>query len=536
MKQQGMKPRKQNFLEGALILITANIVIKLLGAVFKIPLKNLIGADGMGIYNTAYTPYAFLLSLATMGIPVAVSRMVAEANAMGRRGEVRHIFRVSLRICMIVGAAMGMILLIGAEPFVNAIPNTRALRAVMLFAPALFFATVVSAYRGYYQGMSDMIPTAASQLVEAVTRLAFGYAFARIAVRLGYSAEIAAAAAVFGVTLSTVCALLCLLIRKAAGGSVRTLSKKTKDSSNEITRRICRIALPITLASGVTSLTSFIDMFVIQNRLQTIGFTEAEASAQYGVYETMCVSMMNLPQTLIAAVTISLIPMAAASIARGETLRTHRIVDSALRLVSLMAFPCAVGLLTLSEPILALLFREDTAAAAPLLRILSFGTVFISFVSITNAILQAMGKERLSLYSMLSGAIVKLIVSYTLIGIPDIGIRGAPIGTAVCYAVILSINLILIARSPAVAPEKWSGFLKPALASALMGVFLHLCYPWLTAVLSGNAAVLLLIAGGAVIYVTALAAIHGIYREDILMLPKGDKIADIFKLTKENSE
>lgn len=534
MKKIRNRSQKQSFLEGALILMLANVVIKLVGAVFKIPLKNLIGGDGMGIYNTAYTPYAFLLTIATAGIPIAVSRMVAEANALGKTSEIKRIFRVSLITSVVVGAVLSALMFVFAKPFVESIPNTRALYSVMTFAPALFFGSVVSAYRGYYQGMANMVPTAVSQVIEAVSRLIFGYAFAFIAIKLGYSVEIAAAATILGVVVSTVAGMIYMLIREAVAGTIKKLPPSNAKPKREIGRQLRNIAIPITIASGVMSLTNFIDMYVIQNRLQTIGYSEQGASTLYGIYETMCVSMMNLPQTLIAAVTVSLVPMIAASVAQSNQHRAQRTVESSLRLVSLMAFPCAIGLFVLTEPILSLLFSEDVATAAPLLRTLTLGTVFISFVSITNAILQAMGKERVSLYSMLVGSVIKLSVNYFLIGMPAVGIAGAPIGTVLCYAVIMVVNLVIIIRSPQVAPRKWGSILKPALAAAVMGAFILLVYPWLSSVVGAKLAALIMICAGAALYVITLIAVHGFYREDIVMLPKGEKIADYLRLPKEN--
>lgn len=532
MKHKTLHSEKQSFLEGALILMVANLIIKFIGAIFKIPLKNLIGADGMGIYNTAYTPYAFLLTVATAGIPVAVSRMVAEANARGETREIRRIFRVSMTVCWVVGALLTAVLFFLAKPFVESIPNTRALLAVQFFAPALFFCSVMSAYRGYYQGMSNMVPTAVSQMVEAVARLIFGYAFAWIAIRMGYPVEIAAAATILGVVLSTAAGMLYMLLREAGRKTLHHLPSGAKTPKKAVAGELLRIALPITIASGVVTMTNFIDMYVIQNRLQAIGYTEEGASTLYGIYETMCVAMMNLPQTLIASITVSLVPMIAAAVAQENRLRARHTVESSMRLVSLMAFPCTVGLLTLTEPILSLLFHEDVATAVPLLKTLAVGTVFISFVSVTNAILQAMGRERISLYSMLIGSMVKLVVNYFLIGTPEIGVQGAPIGTVLCYLIIVLINLIVVIRSPQVAPKRWGSILKPALAAALMGAFILLLHPWLSAAIAPSLATLVLICTGAAVYFLTLFAIRGFYREDILMLPKGEKIANFLKLPK----
>lgn len=534
MRNLKTRTQKQSFLEGALILIAANILIKLIGALFKIPLKNLIGADGMGIYNTAYTPYAFLLTLSTVGIPVAVSRMTAQAEALGRERELRRIFGVSVGLSAAVGGVLSVILLLAARPFTEAIPNTRALYAVMMFAPALLFASIVSAFRGFYQGLSNMVPTALSQLVESVSRLLLGYTLAYLAISRGSSVETAAAAAILGVSLSTLLSLFYLLIREKLRGTVKKLPGSREGKRRNIARTLSRIAFPITLASGLTSLTGFIDMFVIQNRLQIIGYTEQGASTLYGIYETMCVSLINLPQTLVAAVTVSLIPMLSASLAQHDVVRSRRAVDSALRLTAFMAFPCTVAFLALPEPLLMLLFREDTAEAAGLLRILAPATVFISFVSVTNAILQAAGKERLSLYSMLIGSIVKLVVNYILVGSPEFGIAGAPISTVICYTVILILNLIFLLRMPEAAPKKWLSILKPGLAAVLMGVFIYLLYPWLSAGIGPKVAVILMMILGAVFYGAALLTLHGIYREDVLMFPKGEKIANFLKLSKEN--
>lgn len=522
--------QKQSFLQGALILMLANIVIKLIGAVYKIPLKNLIGGDGMGLYTTAYTPYALLLTIATAGIPVAVSRMVAEAGALGKTSEIKRIFKISLNVSIIMGAVLAAAMFAFAKPFVESIPNTRALYSVMVFAPALFFGSLVSAYRGYYQGMSNMYPTAVSQVIEAVFRLVFGYAFAYITIKLGYSVEIAAAAAIAGVVLSTIAGALYMVIRMGVGGEIKKLPPSNSKPKKEVASQLQKIAIPITISSAVISLTNFIDMIVIQNRLQTIGYTEKGASTLYGIYETMCISMMNLPQTLIAAVTVSLIPIIAASITQGNINRAKRTVESAMRLVSLMAFPCAVGLIVLTEPILSLLFNEDVLTAAPLLRSLAVSTIFMSFVALTSAILQSIGRERTALYSMLIGSGVKLIVNYILIGIPSVGISGAPVGTVLCYTVIMCINLIIVAGSKQAAPQKWMSILKPAAAALVMGIFVYLVYPWLSSNMNMAVSTLLMICAGALLYIITLVAIGGFYREDIEMLPKGKKIANLLKL------
>ena len=512
-----------------MILIIANVVIKLIGAIYKIPLKNLIGADGMGIYNTAYMPYAFLLNIAAAGVPVATSRMAAEALALGRGEQAKRIFRITMGVMLGLGTALALVQLLVARPFVEAIPNTRALTGALVFAPALLFSAAASAYRGFYQGMSNMYPTALSQTIEAAVKLIFGYGFAYIAISRGAGVEYAAAAAAAGVVVSTAASAGYLALRSAIVGDIRALRGGTSEARGKLTGRLCSIAVPVAVASSVMSLTNIIDMYIIQSRLQAIGYTESGASALYGIYETMGVSIMNLPQMLIVSLTISLIPVISASLATQEREKAVRTTESGLRLTALIAFPCATGLFVLTAPLLALLFKEDVLTAAPILRMMSVSTVFVCFLSITNAVLQAIGKERMSLWSMIGGAAIKLIVNYILIGIPSIGIYGAPIGTALSYIGIVVFNLIVIGRSH-VAPQRWGSILKPVPASIVMGAAVYFLYPLLENALGGKLAALAAVLFGVVVYLVILFVIRGIYREDIEMLPKGKKLANILKL------
>ena len=533
MKHNTRHIQRQSFLEGAMILIIANIVIKLIGAIYKIPLKNLIGADGMGIYNTAYMPYAFLLNVAAAGVPVATSRMVAEAVALGRSTQAKRTFHITMTVMLALGTVLCIILIAIARPFVESIPNTRAYMSVLIFGPALFFSAVASAYRGFYQGLSNMYPTAISQTLEAVVKLIFGYGFAYLAISSGASIEYAAAAAVGGIVVSTAVSALYLMVRTWIRRPLHAMGAGHSEGYSERRAKLAKtlgsIAVPIAIASSIMSLTNIIDMYIIQSRLQAIGYTESGASALYGIYETMCVSIMNLPQTLIASLTVSLIPIISANLVTGSRDSAVRTTESGLRLTSLIAFPCAAGIFVLTGQILGLLFTDDVATATPLLRMMSISTVFICFVSITNGILQAIGKERVSLWSMFFGAGVKLAVNYVLIGIPTIGIYGAPVGTVISFAGITIFNLVVIQHSR-VSPRRWGSILKPMAAALVMAALVWMIYPPLAGVLGTKIGTLGAIAVGAVVYCVVLYAIHGIYREDILMLPKGEKIAGFLRL------
>ncbi len=526
------KEKKQSFLQGALVLVIANALVKVIGAIFKIPLDNLIGADGMGLFLVAYYLYNMMFVLSTAGLPVAVSRMVAESNALGKGAEVKKIVRVALGMFLTIGAACSIAMFIGARFYVESVQNTRAFYSVLAIAPAVFFVAIMSVYRGYYQGISNMYPTAISQVIEALSKLLLGYTFAYLLLKSGYGVEIAAAGAIAGVTLGTVFGALYLAVKKHRNKETLPSYNSECRSASELAKKLITIAIPITIGSAVLSVTNLIDTGVVMTRLQSIGFSENEANVLYGLYSNKAVSLMTMPQTLITAFTVSLIPVIAGSNAKKDYVKASKTADSALRCTCMIALPCAVGLGTLAWPILNLLFTntDEVNLAAPLLRMLSPAVVFVAIVSVTNAIMQAAGKERLTVVSMLVGCVVKLTCNYILVGTPSINISGAPIGTLCCYASIAIMNLVILFTKTSIAPKNWASLIKPLLSAAIMGVCTYFAYGLLETVVGAKLGVCVAIVIAVIVYFGLMVLIKGIYKEDVLMLPKGEKIAKLLRL------
>lgn len=206
------KSRSSSFFEGAFILVVSNAIVKVIGAFFSIPITNMIGGDGNGIFTVAYYIYQAMFVISTAGLPVAISKMVAEANALGKYREVKRIFRVSITIFSAIGGAVTAIMILWADVFVEMIGNTLAYYAVMAVAPSIFFVSVVSAFRGYYQGLSNMVPTAISQVIEAGGKLVFGLLFTYVLIEKGFSLEIVVAGSIGGVTVGTVLSALYVIM------------------------------------------------------------------------------------------------------------------------------------------------------------------------------------------------------------------------------------------------------------------------------------------------------------------------------------
>lgn len=534
----GLTKRRNSFVEGAFILIAANLATKVIGAIFKIPLGNMLGADGMGLFYVAYNIYTALFVISTAGLPVAISKMVSEANALGRPAEGRRILSVALTAFSAFGLLATGVLWFGAGAFTRLVGNSGAMLAVRAVAPSLFFVSVMSVIRGYYQGLADMVPTAVSQVLEALGKLVLGYLAAKMLLGAGYGLPVAAAGAIGGVTFGSAVSTLYLVGRHLLGrrGAPKD-GVGARVPRRSILKRIILISVPVMVGASVLSLTNLIDMAMVMNRLQDIGFSEEAANTLYGSYG-LAQTLFNLPQTLVVALSVSIIPAVSAYYARRSRELAQRTIHSALRIASLIALPSAAGFLVLAGPILDLIYYskpEDSATAAPLLAILGAAVFFVAMVSLTNSILQAVGRVHVPVYTMLIGGAVKLAVNYVLVGTPQVNISGAPIGTALCYVTIALLNLAALRRAG--LPIAYAKvYLRPAIAAGLMGLFTWLIRDPVMALAGGRWGVLPVIALAALFYGLMLLAVRALPLEDVLLLPKGDKIAKILRLRGENAK
>lgn len=524
--------QKKSFIQGALILVVANLIVKLIGALYNIPLTNLIGEDGIGYYTTAYELYAFLFVLSTAGLPVAVSKMVSASNALGRAKEVQKIFKVSLMTFIVVGAAGSFAMYMGAKAFSHSVNNDLAYLSVVVVAPSIFFVAVISTYRGFFQGLQDMVPTAISQVIEALCKLFVGFFCAWYFIKKEAPIHVTASGAILGVTVGTILSALYLIfasIRSKQVKEIKIEAKRNNDvsSTGKIFKTLIKYAIPITIGASVMSLTNILDLFVVMNRLGDIGFTQKEANSLFGSY-TMARKLFNLPASIIFSLGISVIPVLSGAYATKDKKMVRRTIRSAIRICTLFAIPAGFGLAVLSKPILDLLYFTKPQAvniAAPLLTELGPAVAFVCLVSLTNSILQAIGMVNAPVVTMVVGGAVKLLTNYILIGIPSIGIQGAPIGTSLCYGTITVLNFWFISKATHSLPRFKNSFLKPILSSIALSIAAVSVYNILFGIVGSKIAVLIAICIGGLIYFAMMLALKGILRSDILLLPKGQKIA-----------
>ncbi|MBQ8351857.1 MAG: polysaccharide biosynthesis protein [Clostridia bacterium] len=541
-KTTGEKDRRQ-FLTGVLFLGGANILVKIIGLLFKIPMSYYLGDEGMGYFNSAYQIYTWLYMFSTAGLPVAVSILVAEARTRGEVASVRRIERLTVSAFLLLGLSSTALMFFGARPLALMIGTQDARYCIAAIAPTMLFICLSSAMRGYFQGFSEMAPSAVSQVLEALGKLLVGVALAAYAIRRGYALPLVAAYAVAGLAVGEAAGMLYLLLARylyQKRGRLAVLSPLAGEvahtSGRTLLSRLLRIALPITLSSLVMGLTGMIDLVIVQRRLQGIGYLPTEATAFYGNYTTLVVPMFNLPPALIYPIATAAVPLLSATLAAGNQHGAKRLMGSVLRVTSLIAMPCALGMAVFSRPILRLFFREDMAdTAAPLLSVLAIGTLFLSLLTVSNAILQASGLASRPIFSMLVGGGVKLATSYFLIGTPVVGTLGVPLGTVLCYLAAMLCNLWVLLRRLSFVPSLSFTFFRPFAAACLsvgaaLGFYLALGGDG-----GGRLLILAAIALAALVYVAAVFLTRSVTEEDVLLLPGGKKLAQILYRQKQTA-
>lgn len=543
------QPQKQNsFFGGAAILAAGILIVKLIGMFYKIPLINIIGEAGAADFNNAYNIYAVLLTVSTAGLPVAVSKLVSEANALDRRNQVRRTFRLALVLFLALGLVSFLVMFFRADALAGMMNDSKAAAGIRALAPAVVCVGCLAALRGYSQGHSNMAPTSVSQIIEALCKLVVGLGLAFWLVKQGKDPDVAAAGAITGVTVGTVVALAYMVLDfLLSRGREDTRGTDRPDSAGSILVNILKIAVPITLSSSMVGIVTVIDSSLVQGQLQSaLDLTEQASRTLYGNYSG-ALNIYNLPTSLMAAITASVIPAVSAALARRDRRGAARITGSALRITALLSFPMGVGLFVLGTPIIRLLFPKlNVAVAGPLLSTLGIATPFVCMVLVCNSVLQAHGFINLPVIVMVLGGIVKIVNNYNLVG--AIGIAGAPVGNILCFGLALVLDLVVITRVIPNRPRLLPIFAKPAIASAVMGGAAWAVYGLLSRILSseqvdqagqtvravsrmGNAVgILLAIAVAGVVYLVLVIALRAISRDDLALMPKGDKLARLLRL------
>jgi len=553
-KGNRVKKTSALLVSGVLILTVSNLIVKLIGLFLKVPLANIIRNTGMGYYNGAYEIYVWLYVISTAGIPVAIAKMVSDSRSKGNFREARRIFSVAFKVFAAVGFAGMMIMIVFSRVFSSLYKLPGLYISIIAIAPTLFFVCISSTVRGYFQGYQLMTPTAVSEIIESLGKLIFGIVLATAVMhpymKLFAGHEVkesdipvevfpkASALTVLGLTIGVFLAMCYLIYKRMTfreaeynAEFARPDSKRLPvRSDKQILKALIILAIPVMISSSMMSFANMLDGMIISNRLMQFGLEESTRAQITGAFKTQVVTFFNLPPALIYPISASMVPYISTLRNTGTRRDMHRVMNSALKVTSMIALPCALGMSVLSGPIIRLLFNtsenptEMTFGTDVLLSIQALAVFFLALYSITTAFLQAHGYERLPIVSVLAGVVIKLLSSFILIGIPSVQILGAPIGTLLCYITICVFNFYFVAKHIRFLPRFGNVFIRPLFSAAVCAAAALLTYKGISSFWQSRIVVMIAIMVAVVVYLALIFLTKTITKEDVMLIPKGEKI------------
>ena len=550
-------PKKNSFFGGAAILTASVIVVKLIGALYKVPLGNILTDAAFADFNTAYDIYSLLIIISTGGLPVALSKMVSEANALGRVNQVKKVFTLALAAFCVLGTISFCIMAFLPQQLADLMQDSHAAYSILALAPAVFFICPMSAMRGYFQGHAQMTPTAVSQVIEALCKLVIGLALAS-AFKTSFEDEaMAAAGAILGVSVGCLLGAVYMYFCYRRHSRAQPRCNDEPEDSRTILATLAALAIPITLSSSVIALTNILDTSIMLGRLQdALKLTEDAARDMKGMYDK-ALTLYNLPASFMVPLTASVIPHVSAALKVKRRRQAAQISETTLRTTALLAIPAGVGLFVLGEPIIRLLYPStDVELAGWMLSVLGVASIAVCFMLVSNSILQAHQMVALPMATTVIGCALKLVVGYVLIGNEDVGIRGGAISTVACFGLIALLDMFIIKRTLPRSLSMARVFVKPAGAAAAMGASVWAVNGLMTKAFLGlkifvtetqellpdGAAVLELsrtgtalavfgaIGVGVVVYFGLIIFTRAISKDDLTLIPKGEKLARILRV------
>ncbi len=557
------KRKQQSFEYGAVILLISTAISKVIGAVFKIPLSEIINDLGFGYFTSAYELFTPIYGLAMAGLPIAVSRMVAEKTAENRYRDVKAILSLSKKAFFVTGVIGLTAMLLLIYPFVQMTDKTGgSIYSLFAIAPSIFFCCIMSTYRGYYEGLRNMYPTAISDVIEAASKLVFGYTIAYIVMKITGNVAYAAAGAIMGITIGTVLGSAFLFLRYKLKGDGITeeelLSSPEPASQRSLLRVLVVIAVPVVLSSLATNISGLIDVSMVKWQLNSIVESSGDTiknmyAASIADYNETAKEMLtdaaiptflygirgkafaiyNLIPTISSVLGVSALPVLA-SVWTADSKNKSAIkknIESIIKFTAMIALPAGIGMAVLAGPIMELLYSSVASVeiGGPMLAVFGISAVFSGLSAPLTSMLQAIGKQNIPVRNIAIGMGLKIVVNYILVGIPEINIHGAPIGTLCSFVFIFIANLLSLIKYSGVMPNIWSTIGKPLVSALACGVAAYAVSHILG---GGTLSTAVAILAACVVYVVMLFVIRTLDEDTILSFPMGKKLLSVCKKLK----
>lgn len=528
-----MEKKQKSFVQGAALLGAAGLMVKIIGAIFRIPFANAVGPEGACYYDAAYPYYSFLLVISSSGLPTAISKQVSERVALGDHAGAKEVLGVSVKLLSIIGIITSVAMFLGANVFAAITSYPETVLSFRALAPALLFVSVMCAYRGYLQGMQQMAGTALSQIAEQLGKLVIGLTLAIKLLPKG--PEYAAMGALIGVSASELMGLIVVyLFYRRRKGELDRLAKHSASKPRgfgTVSKALLAIAIPITIGASISPLTGMVDSALIGRMLTKLGYSEEVTKTAYSLLRTYVTTLINMPGVLTMALAMSLVPAISAKNAMRDREGVKATARLGLKLALIIGIPCAVGLFVLAQPIIHMLYPKLTEAelalATDLMHTASMGVIFLSMVQAMTGVVQGLGKPQIPVFNLFIGFVLKVITMLILMNIPSVNIQGAAISTVVCYAYAGVADTIYMMRRTKCPVKLYDTFIKPVAASVAMGLTVHFTYTLLANAGHGTLATLASVIAGVAVYGILVILLKMLSANELSFIPGGSKLRRI---------
>lgn len=534
------KKSSNNFLVQGGLLAFASILVRFIGLLYRIPLTNIIGDEGMGYYSSAYLIYNIALLISSYSLPLAVSKLVASRIIKKQYKNSFRIFVIALVLGAIVGLIASLTVFFGADFFaVHILESPRTAIPLKVLSPTIFVFAIMGVLRGFFQGNSSMVQTSISQVIEQIfnaliTLTAAYYLMKQYSLSID-AAAYGAAGATLGTLIGAISSLAFLLFVFALNWNfirkkMRYDSTNYVDSNSFVIKILIATIVPVILSQTVYQLSSVLDVSIFQNVMNGKGFIEKERNEFIGIYSNKFLLLTQLPVSLASAMATAIVPSIVTSKANGMMMEVKNKISLGIKSSMMIAFPSTMGLIVLASPILQLLFQDSRDLPARMLQVGSIGVLFFTFSTITNGVLQGLDKMNIPFIHSSIALVIHEVILYFILKFTDLGIFALVIGNITFPLIICLLNWRYIKNLLEYKQEVRKTFVIPLVSSLIMGLCTLLSYKGIYSLTKrASISTIVGIAVAISVYFAALILLKGITEDELYQLPKGSILIKIAK-------
>lgn len=537
-----MEQRKNQYLVQGSILAIASIITRIIGMLYKIPMTHMIGREGMAYYNTAYEIYSIVLILSSLSIPLALSKLISAREQNNEYRTSSRIFRLTMMFAGVTGGAASLIIWFGAGYFAELTGYPSAKYPLRVLAPTLFVVAVLGVLRGYFQGRRNMVPTAVSQIIEQIVNAVISILAAYLLMRVFQSDETQAARGAAGGTLGTLCGAVAgvfflgfvFYLNKDYIKRKEAMDVNSKDESSfELLKAIVLTLFPIILSQTVYQISGILDIGIFGNFMESCGVEESQSAILQEAYTNKYRQLTNVPVAIASALSAAIVPALTASYQERNVLDIKRKIHSSIKMNMIIAIPAAVGMGVLGPQLIALLYKDNTILSGNLLRIGSVAIIFFAYSTMTNGILQGIGKLRTPVIHAAVSLVIHIGLLYFMLYVLQLSVYAMVIGNVSFAFIVCILNWISIQSAVGYHQEIKTTFILPAVSAVIMGIVTAFSYKgvyYLSSSILVSTIVAMLIAVGS--YFVLLFLLHTLTKEELLEYPMGARIYRLCKKLK----